>query len=107
MHYKIAFYLPATHCELVKNALFAVGAGQSELYDQCSWQILGEGQFRPLKGSRPFQGNPMQLESIPEYKIEMICAPHLIKIVIETLLKEHPYEQPAYEIYPILTLKDL
>jgi hypothetical protein len=107
MLYKITFYIPTTHCELVKNALFAMGAGQSEYYDRCSWQVLGEGQFRPLKGSQPFQGKRMELECIAEYKVEMVCAPHLIKTVIETLLKEHPYQQPAYELYPIHTLEDL
>lgn len=105
--YKLIFYVPASHLELVKNALFEQGAGQFNHYDQCCWQVLGEGQFRPLAGSRPFLGEPGILKTAAEYKVEMICAEHLIKTALRTLLSTHPYEEPAYEIYKILTADDI
>lgn len=105
--YKISFYVPVTHVEQVKNALFETGAGRFNSYDQCCWQVLGEGQFRPLSGSRPFLGETDRLEKAAEYKVEMICAPHLIKTVLQTLLNVHPYEEPAYEIYKILSAEEL
>ena len=105
--YKLIFYAPASHVEQVKDALFDKGAGQFNSYDRCCWQILGEGQFRPLPNSRPFLGETGKLEKIAEYKVEMICAPHLIKTVLQTLLSVHPYEEPAYEIYKILTAGEL
>ncbi|MGR9087438.1 MAG: NGG1p interacting factor NIF3 [Gammaproteobacteria bacterium] len=105
--YKLNFYVPASHLESVKKALFAVGAGRLNGYDQCCWQILGEGQFRPLAGSRPFWGQMHQLKNAPEYKVEMVCLDSVIENAVKTLLDTHPYEQPAYEIYRLLTLEEL
>lgn len=105
--YKLSFYVPESHLECVKTALFAIGAGHYQYYDQCCWQVLGEGQFRPLENSRPYSGQPHQLQKVPEYKVEMVCADAFIKETVETLLNVHPYEQPAYAIYRILTVEDL
>ncbi len=105
--YKLIFYVPASHLEQVKHALFEKGAGRFRNYDQCCWQVMGEGQFRPLQGSRPFLGETDILKETAEYKVEMICADHLIKAVLQTLLDTHPYEEPAYEIYKILTAEEL
>ena len=69
--------------------------------------MLGEGQFRPLAGSRPYSGKAGQLEKVDEYKVEMICIAAAIKDVVQTLLEVHPYEQPAYEVYKVLTVEDL
>lgn len=105
--YKLTFYVPASHLEQVKSALFEKGAGRFRNYDHCCWQVLGEGQFRPLKGSRPFLGETGMMKTTPEYKVEMICTEHLIKAALQTLLSTHPYEEPAYEIYKILTAEEL
>lgn len=103
---KLNFYVPESHLEIVKNALFAKGAGRYEAYDQCCWQVLGKGQFRPLDGSQPFLGQTGQLETVDEYKVEMVCDEALIKVILQTLVEIHPYEEPAYEVYPILTYAD-
>ncbi|MDD2740400.1 MAG: NGG1p interacting factor NIF3 [Methylomonas lenta] len=105
--YQLSFYVPASHLELVKNALFAAGAGQYKDYDQSAWQTLGQGQFRPLTTSQPYQGKIDQLETVAEYKVEMICLDQHIKPAIAALLAAHPYQQPAYAIYKILTADDL
>ncbi|MGD0958378.1 MAG: NGG1p interacting factor NIF3 [Methylomonas sp.] len=107
MLYKLAFYVPVAHCEQVKQALFAAGAGKFRHYDLCSWQTLGLGQFRPLPGSKPYQGRTGQLETVAEYKVEMICTDDVIKPVVRTLLNVHPYQQPAYEVYPILGVEEI
>jgi hypothetical protein len=105
--YKLSFYIPESHLEPVKNALFAKGAGRYNAYDQCAWQVRGEGQFRPLVNSRAYIGKICQLEKVVEYKVEMICIDATIKEAVQTLLSVHPYEEPAYEIYRILTVEDL
>jgi hypothetical protein len=105
--YKLTFYVPASHLEPVKTALFEIGAGRFKRYDQCCWQILGEGQFRPLQGSQPFLGQTDRLEKTAEYKVEMVCEEHLIKAALQALLNTHPYEEPAYEIYKMLTKEEL
>lgn len=102
--FKLCFFIPETHVEQVKNALFNKGAGRIGQYDHCSWQVLGEGQFRPLKGSQPFLGKENQVEKIVEYKVEMVCEDDLIEDVVKELKKTHPYEEPAYEIYQLYFL---
>lgn len=49
-YYQITFYVPKEHCEVVKEAMFKAGAGELENYACCSWQVLGEGQFKPMEG---------------------------------------------------------
>ncbi len=102
--YQISFYVPASHVEQVKNALFAAGAGRLGGYEHCAWQTLGQGQFKPLPGSTPYSGKVDQLESVEEYKVEMICAEDCISAALQALLAVHPYEQPAYSICKMLTL---
>ncbi|HHT36358.1 MAG: NGG1p interacting factor NIF3 [Candidatus Wallacebacter cryptica] len=96
--YQLAFYVPVENVEEVKAALFAKGAGRYENYDCCCWQVLGEGQFRPLQGADPHIGKVGQVEKVPEYKVEMICTADIIEEVIAELIKVHPYEEPAYTV---------
>lgn len=105
--YQLTFYVPASHLDQVKNALFAAGAGQFNDYDQCAWQTLGQGQFRPLANSQPFVGQIGKLERVAEYKVEMICADEHIKAAVTALLAAHPYQQPAYAIYKLQDLMGL
>lgn len=105
--YKICFYVPASHLEIVKDAMFAEGAGHYGGYDRCCWQTTGQGQFRPLQDSHPFVGSLLQVELLEEYKVEMTCQAQLLKRAIAALLETHPYEQPAYAIHKLITLDDL
>jgi hypothetical protein len=96
--YKLCFYVPASHLEAVKQAVFAAGAGRIGAYDNCCWQVLGEGQFRPLIGSNPHLGVHGQVEIVPEYRVEMVCADDCIVAVIAALRAAHPYEEPAFDV---------
>lgn len=96
--YKICFYVPVTHIDAVKNAMFSAGAGKIGNYICSAWQVLGEGQFMPFSGSNPFIGKQGSIEKLPEFKVEMVCEDHFIKIVIEALKAAHPYEEPAYQV---------
>ncbi len=99
--YKLCFYVPENATDLVKNAVFEAGAGKIGNYDSCCWQILGNGQFRPLDNSQPYIGQQGQLETIAEFKVEMVCADEHIKAVISALKKAHPYEEPAFEVWKL------
>ena len=101
MLYQLSFYVPDSHVEAVKTALFAAGAGRYQGYEHCAWQVLGQGQFRPLAGSQPFIDQPQQFEVVAEYKVEMICQPEFIQAAVRALLQAHPYQQPAYAVLPI------
>jgi hypothetical protein len=96
--YKLCFYVPASHLEAVKQAVFAAGAGRIGTYDQCCWQVLGEGQFRPLAGSTPHLGVHDQVEIVPEYRVEMVCVEDCAAAVIAALRAAHPYEEPALDV---------
>lgn len=102
--YKLCFFIPEAQVEKVKQALFDNGAGRIGQYDQCSWQVLGEGQFRPLNGSKPFLGEQDKTERVAEYKVEMVCSDDVIEKVVQRLKSVHPYEEPAYEIYQLVDL---
>ncbi len=78
--------------------MFSAGAGKIGNYDYCSWQVLGEGQFRPLKGSHPAIGVEGVVEAVPEYKVEMLCENSVARKVIRAMKSAHVYEEPAYEV---------
>jgi hypothetical protein len=99
--FKIHVFVPASHVESLKQKMFESGAGNYEKYDSCCWQVLGEGQFRPLKGSDPFLGKTDEITKVPEYKVEMICREASLNAAISALKQNHPYEEPAYEVYEI------
>jgi hypothetical protein len=102
--YKLAFFVPASHVDEVKNAVFAAGAGRIGAYDHCAWQVLGQGQFRPLDGSQPFIGQSGQVEYVQEWKVELVVADELIREVVAALKHSHPYETPAYEVWRLESL---
>ena len=101
--YKLTFYVPATHLESVKTALFGAGAGRYANYDCCSWEVAGQGQFRPLDGSRPFLGTTGRIEKVAEYRVEMIVRDKVATEAITALKKAHPYEEPAYDLVRMVT----
>ncbi len=96
--YKLSFFVPESHLEVVKAAVFATGAGRIGDYDQCCWQALGTGQFRPLAGSNPYLGTQDRVERVPEYRVEMVCEDGFIKKAVRALIAAHPYEEPAYDV---------
>ena len=96
--YKLCFYVPESHLEVVKDAVFAAGAGRIGDYDCCCWQVAGQGQFRPLAGSSPFIGKEGEIEQLAEYRVEMVCEPARASQVVAALKNAHPYEEPAWDM---------
>lgn len=97
--YKLCFYVPESHLDAVKKAVFAAGAGRIGAYDNCCWQVLGHGQFRPLEGSQPFVGQQGHVQMMPEWKIELVVADEAIHDCVKALKGAHPYETPAFEVW--------
>ena len=96
--FKLSFFVPESHLESVKQAVFAAGAGKIGNYDSCCWQTPGTGQFRALDGSTPFLGELGRVEQVEEFKVELVCEAALIEQVIIALKSAHPYEEPAYDV---------
>ncbi len=103
--YKLVFFVPESHLEQVKSAVFNAGAGAIGNYDQCCWQVKGVGQFRPLIGSNPFVGQAQQLEQVTEYRVEMVCEDSRIKAAVAALHAAHPYEEPAIDVLRLAELE--
>lgn len=99
---KLVVYVPATHLAAVKDAIFAAGAGRVGHYDRCAWEVLGQGQFRPLAGATPFLGAVGRDEQVSEYRVETVLQEADLATVIAALRAAHPYETPAYDVVRLL-----
>lgn len=99
---KLVAYVPRIHSYNVRKAMFDAGAGQIGNYDNCSFNIEGLGTFRANDAAKPYVGNVNELHSESELKIEVILPEHLKWKVIDALIQSHPYEEPAYDIIPLL-----
>lgn len=97
--FTLVFYIPETHLESVKEAVFAAGAGVQGEYQRCCWQVLGQGQFEPMSGAKPFIGQANKLEQLPEWRVEMLVQEAALEAVIQAFKQAHPYEEPAYAVY--------
>ena len=100
--YKIFFFSPQSHTEDIKEAMFSAGGGQQGNYKRCSWQTKGIGQFQAMDGANPFLGDIDNLESVEEYKVEMLVSEKDLENTILALKKAHPYEEPAFEFIQII-----
>jgi dinuclear metal center YbgI/SA1388 family protein len=98
---KLVVFVPTDHAEKVRQALFAAGAGEIGNYDSCSYNIEGQGTFRGGEDTDPFVGERGQLHFEPETRIETIFPAHEKGRVITAMLQAHPYEEVAYDIYPL------
>ncbi|MGV0754610.1 Nif3-like dinuclear metal center hexameric protein [Empedobacter brevis] len=91
-------YVPTENAEALKKALYVAGAGKIGHYDSCGFSIEGNGNFRPIEGAHPFIGEIGKLETVNETRIEVVLPQHLEGEIIDTLLKNHPYEEVAYSV---------
>lgn len=98
---KLVTFCPESHAEAVRLALFNAGAGHIGQYDRCSFSAPGTGSFRPLDQANPFIGKLHELHFEQEHRIEVIYPVHLENKLIAALLKAHPYEEVAYDLYPL------
>lgn len=102
--YKLTVFIPNDALDTVKSALFAAGAGTIGDYEQCCWQVQGTGQFMPLTGSTPHIGTHNCLETVDEWRVEMVVEENAIEATIDALKHTHPYETPAYDVIKVLEL---
>lgn len=99
-YYKLIVYVPSRHFEAVREALFLEGAGKLGEYSECSWKTYGEGSFKPSEKAKPFvcsEDGERHYEA--EVRFEVIVPKTLKNKVLTALLKSHPYETPAYDLY--------
>lgn len=99
--FKLAVGTPLTHCQKVREALFKAGAGTLGNYSECSFSTNGTGTFKGNEWTTPAVGKKLIRESVKEEKIEVLVKEHDLPIVISKMLTAHPYEEVAYDIYPL------
>lgn len=98
---KLVTFCPTSHADEVRKALFSAGAGHIGNYSECSFNSEGTGTFKGSADTNPFAGEPGKLQFEQEVKIETIYPTHLEKKIIAALLSSHPYEEVAYDLYPL------
>lgn len=98
---KLVTFVPHSHAEIVRNALFNAGAGSIGNYDSCSYNVSGEGTFRANEEAKPFCGEANQLHTEPEVRVEVILPVYKQGEVARALITVHPYEEPAYDFYEL------
>ena len=101
--YVLMVYVPSSHLDCIKQALFAQGAGRLGHYRACCWQVAGQGQFVPDQSAKPMMGKAETLTQLEEYRIEMVVPVSLKCQVRAALLSAHPYETPAYHFIKVET----
>lgn len=103
---KLVTFVPENYAELMRNTLFNAGAGSIGNYDSCSYNQKGEGTFRAGDGCHPFCGEVGELHVEGEIRIEMILPAFKKATVTRALLSVHPYEEPAFDFYPLANTWD-
>jgi len=98
---KLVTFVPENHLEKVKEAIFKAGAGVIGNYDYCSFSTTGTGSFRAGENTYPFVGEKGKTHEEKEIRLETILFSHIKNRVINALIETHPYEEVAYDIYPL------
>lgn len=99
--YKLAVYTPITHEIIVRQALGDSGAGYIGNYSNCTFNTSGIGTFKPEDNANPFIGEIGKIEEVKEVKIETIVPRSILQKTIDKMIKAHPYEEVAYDVYKL------
>ncbi len=102
--YKLVVFVPATHADKMREVLGQAGAGQMGNYDFASFSTKGIGRFRPLKGADPAIGEVGKMEAVEEERIETIVNADQLDMVMQAVLDNHPYEEPAIDVIELKNL---
>ena len=98
---KLVVFVPADCLEQVRSALFPFTAMQGK-YRDCSFAADGSGTFTPLEGAEPYSGSVGVLSKVHEVRLEVLIQRKELPRALKALLAAHPYEEPAFDIYPLL-----
>ena len=102
MNRKLVVFVPREAVETVRSALFAAGAGRIGNYERCSWYTEGTGTFLGGKSTSPAVGQRGREERTSEVRLETVYPVEREREVVEALRKAHPYEEPAFDLYPLV-----
>ena len=101
---KLVWFVPREALEATRDAVFAAGAGRIGRYERCSWYAAGTGTFFGGEGTDPSIGQAGREERVAELRVETVVPQDNVRAVIDALVAAHPYEEPAYDVYPLADL---
>jgi len=104
-YHKLVTFVPKSDFKKLRDALYAKGAGEYNNYSHSGFYNQGTGNFKPLADSNPYLGEKDSLNEIEEYRFEAVVSDDKIDQVVKELLKVHPYEEPAWDLYKMENLK--
>ena len=99
---KLVWFVPPAALTSTRDAVFAAGAGWIGDYSRCSWTTMGEGTFFGGEGTSPAVGEAGRDQRVTEYRVETVVPAERLADVVAALRHAHPYEEPAYDVYPLL-----
>jgi hypothetical protein len=99
---KLVVFVPREALDTVREALFGVGAGRIGDYERCSWYTAGTGTFMGGAGTSPTVGERGREERVAELRLETVFPEERQEDVLAALRAAHPYEEPAFDVYPLL-----
>ena len=99
---KLVWFVPEDALDATRDAVFGAGAGRIGEYERCSWYTAGTGTFFGEEGTAPAVGERGKEERVSELRVETVVPAHRLEPVVAALRGAHPYEEPAYDVYPLL-----
>ena len=103
--YKLVVYVPVSHADQVREAMGNASGGKLGKYSFCSFSSRGTGRFKPEEGAHPYIGKVGELELVQEERIEVTIDANVVGNVIAAMKSVHPYEEVAYDLYPLEALE--
>jgi hypothetical protein len=99
---KLVWFVPEDALDATRDAVFAAGAGRIGEYERCSWYAEGTGTFLGGEDTEPMIGERGREERVSELRVETVVPGERVDAVVAALRAAHPYEEPAYDVYPLL-----
>jgi len=99
---KLVWFVPEDALDVTRDAVFTAGGGRIGEYERCSWYTAGMGTFHGGAETSPAVGERGREERVPELRVETIVAADRVENVVAALRAAHPYEEPAYDVYPLV-----
>ena len=103
--HKLVWFVPEEALETTRDAVFRAGAGRIGEYERCSWYTKGTGTFLPGAGADPTIGERGREERVDELRVETVIPAERAQEIVRALLDAHPYEEVAFELYPLVELE--
>ena len=102
---KLVWFVPREALDATREAVFAAGAGRIGAYERCSWYTAGTGTFLAGEGADPSIGRIGTEERVSELRVETVVPSERAQQVVDALRAAHPYEEVAFELYPLVELE--